>query len=510
MPWIERASMGTLCVRADASVAIGTGHVMRCLALAQTWQDAGGDVAFAMAETGGAIQKRLQSEGLSIFPVESAPGSIEDAKEIVELARKQGARWIVVDGYQFGERYQRDLEQAGLKVLFVDDSGHAKSYVADIVLNQNAHACAELYESRDAHTRLLLGPRYALLRREFRAHRDFQREIPAIGRKVLVTMGGSDPENLTLRMIEALALIEVDNLEATVVVGGSNPRADSLRALVERSGKIRLLCDIDNMPEWMKWADVAVSAAGSTCWEMCYLGLPAMLIDFAPNQTPVARELHRLGAALHFGDAASVVPKAIAAELHRLMMARDIRTTMSRKAKELVDGRGAQRVVSAIRSQGFCLRRVEPQDCKLLWEWANDPEARRVSFSPGTIAWEDHVAWFRQKLGDRNAVLYVAVDDEQSAVGFIRYQIKERRAVVSINVAPRFRGLGYGNAILSLANQELFRTTGADVIDAYVKWGNTASIRLFTAAGFTRQPNQTVAGQQAAYFSLAKNGSGDD
>ncbi len=171
--------MGTLCVRADASVAMGTGHVMRCLALAQAWQDAGGDVVFAMAETGAAIQKRLQSEGLSIFPGESAPGSIEDAKEVVELARKQGARWIVVDGYQFGERYQRDLEQAGLKVLFVDDSGHATGYVADVVLNQNAHACAELYESRHAHTRLLLGPRHALLRREFRAVRDFQRRNPS-------------------------------------------------------------------------------------------------------------------------------------------------------------------------------------------------------------------------------------------------------------------------------------------------------------------------------------------
>ena len=497
--------MGTLCVRADASVAMGSGHVMRGLALAQAWQDAGGDVVFAMAETGSAIRKRLQSEGLSIFPVESSPGSVEDAKEVVELARKQGARWIVVDGYQFGERYQRDLEQAGLKVLFVDDSGHTTSYVADIVLNQNAHACAELYESREAHTRLLLGPRYAMLRREFRAVRDFQREIPAIGRKLLVTMGGSDPENLTLRVIEALALIEVDNLEATVVVGGSNPHVASLRAAVERSDKIRLLCDVDNMPEWMKWADVAVSAAGSTCWEMCYLGLPAMLIDFAPNQTPVARELHRLGAALHFGDAASVVPRAIAAELQRLMMAQQIRTTMSRKAKELVDGLGAQRVVSAIRGQDVCLRRVEAQDCKLLWEWANDPEVRRSSFSVKPIAWNEHLAWFLNRLADQKSRMFIATEGGAS-IGQIRLdRTSDHEAEIDISVAREKRGQGYASRLIERAAQEAFRDASLSRLHAFIRSANQASMRAFEKAEFRRAGTTEVRGQEAVHYVLDRD-----
>src|SRR5215472_2343913 len=281
--------MRTLSVRADAGVAMGTGHVMRCLALAQAWQDEGGDVLFAMAQRQSAIEARLLSEGVRVVAVEAEAGTSQDVAETIGLACQHGAHWVVVDGYQFDAKYQAEVKRAGLKVLFVDDSGHARDYSADIVLNQNAHASCEIYASRHAHTRLLLGPRYALLRREFRGQRDLHGKITEQARRVLVTMGGSDPENLTLRAIEALELINVDRLEAVVVVGGSNLHASSLRAAVAKSHKnIRLLTDVSNMSESMKWAEVAVSAAGSTRWEMCFFGLPAVLIDFAPNQTPVA------------------------------------------------------------------------------------------------------------------------------------------------------------------------------------------------------------------------------
>ena len=128
----------TLIIRADASIAMGTGHVMRCLALAQAWQDQGGQCIFAMAETTAASEGRIRGEKFEVTPVRASPGTLQDAEQLVQLALAHDATWVVVDGYQFDVEYQRRLKAGGLKVLVVDDTGHACAYVADVVLDQNA------------------------------------------------------------------------------------------------------------------------------------------------------------------------------------------------------------------------------------------------------------------------------------------------------------------------------------------------------------------------------------
>ena len=210
-----------------------------------------------------------------------------------------------MDGYQFDVEYQRAVKAAGLKLLVIDDTGHMGAYVADMVLDQNAHADENLYQHRENYTRLLLGSSYALLRRESNAWREWNRKIAPDGRKVLVTIGGSDPDNLTLIAIRAMRMVAEGKLEATVVVGGSNPYGDQIEAEIRGTGgSIRLLKNVSDMPELMADADVAISGAGSTCWEMCFLGLPAIVIDVAENQRPIAQELDRRGIAIHLGSGA--------------------------------------------------------------------------------------------------------------------------------------------------------------------------------------------------------------
>jgi UDP-2,4-diacetamido-2,4,6-trideoxy-beta-L-altropyranose hydrolase len=267
----------------------------------------------------------------------------------LEVARVRGAEWVVVDGYQFDAGYQSCLKDGGLKLLFVDDYSHAEYYAADLVLNQNAHAREAMYHRREPYTRLLLGPHYAMLRREFAAWRDWTHDINPRGRKVLVTMGGSDPDNVTLRVVHALQLIQVHGLEATVVAGDGNPHFESLeRAALRRPGVVRLKRNVRNMAELMAWADVVISAAGSTCWEICLLGLPAILIDLAENQYPIAQELDRRGCGIHLGSTSNVSPETIAGKLEWLLLSPEVRKALSGQAQELVDGEGAMRVLSAI------------------------------------------------------------------------------------------------------------------------------------------------------------------
>lgn len=338
-----------LFFRTDASVAIGTGHAMRCLALAQAWSDAGGRSKFAMAEATPSIEQRLQGENIEIVLLKVDPGSTGDAEETIALAQKHEAGWVVVDGYVFGADYQSTLKRAGLKVLFIDDNGHASHYSADLVLNQNAHATEKLYRSRDAATRLLLGAQFAMLRREFKPWRAWKREIRAVARRVLVSMGGSDPENFTLKAVDGLRRISAEGLQLRILAGGSSPHAASLQQLhMDGQHSIEIVKDATDMPKQMKWADLAVAAAGSTCLEMCLMGLPALLIDLAENQTPIANELAQLGIAYHLGNFKTVTPDQIATEARRLLASAAERTVMSENGRRLVDGAGAGRVVQEL------------------------------------------------------------------------------------------------------------------------------------------------------------------
>jgi UDP-2,4-diacetamido-2,4,6-trideoxy-beta-L-altropyranose hydrolase len=291
-----------MVMRADADSRMGTGHVMRCLALAQAWQDAGGRGLFLMAAMPPALKTRLAAEGMEALTLQAAPGSPEDARETADITRSRGADWVVADGYHFGADYQRLIKDAGLRLLCIDDYGHAGHYSADLVLNQNINATEELYPSREANTRLLLGTKYVLLRREFWPWRGWRREIPAVARKVLVTLGGGDPDNVTLKVIQALAQVKIDGLEAVVVIGAANPHLPELQtAAGNQPHPIRLEANVTNMPELMAWADMAITAGGSTCWETAFMGLPSMVVVLAENQLPSAIHLKEQETIIYLG-----------------------------------------------------------------------------------------------------------------------------------------------------------------------------------------------------------------
>jgi len=337
----------TLLIRADASVSMGTGHVMRCIALAQAWQDDGGRVVFATAQNTPAVRLRLAAESCEDFPIAFEPGGMDDAEQLIAIAGEQTAAWVVVDGYQFDAKYQQTLKQAGVKVLVLDDYGHASHYWADLVLNQNLGAAAAAYQARERETRLLLGPEFCLLRHEFTSWRDWKRTIATVGRKILVTIGGSDPNNVTSVVLEALT--QFSDAEAIIVVGGSNPHLEELRAGAKACGdRVKLLENVSDMPQLMAWADLAISGAGSTCWEECRLQLPMAIIDIAENQTGIAKALAAEGAAVHLGGGSNVNAKDIALHVKRLLASEQERRSLSESCGALVDGRGCERVLEAM------------------------------------------------------------------------------------------------------------------------------------------------------------------
>lgn len=336
-----------LLIRADASTEIGTGHVMRCLALAQAWMRTGGRVVFAQLDTTPSLERRLRAEGVEPVRHTAVRGSAADAAWTIGLARSWGATWVVADGYAFDASWQRQLRAAGQRLLVIDDYGQAEHYAADLVLNQNAGADARWYAQREAATRVLLGSRFALLRQEFLQARVERPAPSAPATQVLITLGGGDPDNVTGWVLDALA--GLPGFEFTVVVGGSNPHRAAIEAMARGlRSPARVIADATNMPDLMMAADLVISAAGSTTWELAYLGKPAVLLVVADNQRGIAAALANGGVAVNLGEVRALVPEQLAATVVQLRDDAARRAEMARRGRALIDGHGARRVVAAL------------------------------------------------------------------------------------------------------------------------------------------------------------------
>lgn len=356
--WLDKAA---LILRADADSRVGLGHIMRCLALAQAWRKAGGSAIFLTRCKSSLILKKIKKEGFELESLERVHPNATDSKSLISLCRRIEAKGLravaVVDGYHFDSAYQKEVFKAGFRFLCVDDYGHSERYWADWVLNQNASASSRIYAGKAPRSQLLLGPEYALLRREFIDCHNFERRIPQRAQKLLVTLGGADPVNATTKVLESLSQLRIKSLEVRILIGSENPRRNELKSKIKplhfaKGPHIRLISKTDNMVGMMAWADLAVSAGGSTCWEMAALGLPNAIITIADNQIKNSQALARRGVSVNLGWHEEVKIDRISQVLKDLITDKALRTSMSQRGRMMVDGSGASKVCSLL-SESF-------------------------------------------------------------------------------------------------------------------------------------------------------------
>ena len=506
-----RSRPGTLLIRADAGLKTGTGHVMRCLALAQAWARRGGQVTFFLNETLPALMERVDSEGFRVVPLPAStrPDDIQSVLNVGQEISGQQPCWTVLDGYAFTSTQQRLLLDAGFRVLVVDDYCQADSYPADIVVNQNIYATAEdygqTYATRGAQTRLLLGTNFSLLRREFMPWAGWKREIPLTAARLLITLGGSDAANRSLDVLRALRSTTPDSardFEIVLLVGGTAQPHDALEVEVAKiNPKIRIVRNTFDMPGWMAWADIAVSGAGVTAYEMCFMGLPALLLVLADNQRPVAARLAELGLARQDRLDGNFEAPGFAAAVRELA-ASPLRSTMSQSARNRIDGLGADRVCAAMLGKQLRLRPLDSSDRDLLFRWANDPAIRAVSFHSEPISRARHDEWFKANLSDAYSVFHIGEDISGNPVGQVRYRLEGEHAKLSINVDPALKGQGWGRELLHFSTRSLLRDRPVKIIDAFVQPENRASLRLFEQAGFENLGSVEMDSRVAVHFVL--------
>ena len=320
---------------------------MRCLALAEAWQDAGGTANLAVAELPDALSSRVTAGGVSLTSFDMTPGSPEDAAATVTLAQRLRADWVAIDGDHFGSDFLETVRAAGFRVLLIDDFANRESSAANLIVNPNLDEDETPYRKRGATARLLMGPSYLLLRREFRQSME-KREPRQTGNRILVTLGGSDPEDLTPKIANALA--DCSDLEVTVIAGAGYEKADELRKL--KASNLRVVFNPSNMVQLMKDSDQAVISAGGTLWELLSMGCAVLSYSRNTVQESVVQALSRRGVVVDMGETRHFDPAKLLASVEGLVESRAARERMANLGRALVDGMGAARVVEVVQTLG--------------------------------------------------------------------------------------------------------------------------------------------------------------
>lgn len=316
-----------IIVRTDASVEIGSGHLMRCLTLADQLRNDGSEVAFVCRDLPGGMFDLLYARGYRSVKLPMAETGKDtqqfDAGETVKAAGRlfpDGVDWLVVDHYQLDTVWERLLRPHARRLMVIDDLAN-RSHDCDLLLDQNYY--------RDLNQRYqgllpercvtLLGPAYVLLRPEFAEARQRLRARDGTVRRILIFFGGSDPTNQTRKALDAIKLISRPEIAVDVVVGASNPYRDEIQALSQEMPKVQYHCQVSNMAELIEAADIAIGAGGATTWERCSLGLPTLTVVFADNQLQTTLDLEQLGAIEFLGWADNITVADLACAIKRLI-----------------------------------------------------------------------------------------------------------------------------------------------------------------------------------------------
>lgn len=488
-----------IAFRTDATNQIGTGHFMRCLTLADALKSQGATIRFVSRNLPAHLGEMLKAKGMGFvaLPNEVAgdPGGdlahsqwlgtsqAQDAHAIVQALADKRWDWIVVDHYALDARWESAVRASTKKILAIDDIADRQHH-CDVLLDQNFYS--DMHSRYDgkvpAHCVQLLGPRYALLRDEFRQLRKHVKPRTGEVKKILVFFGGVDADNYTGLALDALATLTNKSIKVDVVVGAQHPYREQIQQTCDAQG---YACHVQTsrMAELMAEADLAIGAGGTATWERCCLGLPAISLCVADNQRKQIADAAEIGLLYAISSDDSVVD-TIVTHTKALFQNPALLKLISRIEMNSVDGKGVTRIVNAMGVSGVEIRRANEQDSKNLFDWRNHPTIRAVSRNDALIDWEDHQRWFASVMANSDRELLIGTIDDKP-IGVVRFDKEGDVAEISIYLVPDGGFAGQGRNLLLGAEQWL-KNNRSDIknIRAGVLGENIASKNLFLGANY--------------------------
>lgn len=333
-------------IRTDASIQIGSGHVMRCLTLAKQLQQKNVHVKFICRNIEGNLIEFIVQQGFEVCSLPKINTSLhwdwtkenwkKDAKETIEFIQDEYrvTDLLVVDHYSISSEWEKELRPLVKKIMVIDDLAN-REHDCDILLDQNYHSNIDIrYQNLVPKNCVqLLGPNYVLLRDEFfKVQHNIRKRKEKI-ENIIVFFGGTDPTGETIKVLAAINKLNIPEIEINVVVGGANPKSNEIEQICNEMINVTFHNQVNNMAELMQKADLAIGAGGTTTWERCFMNLPSITVIIAENQRELTESLSEKGISLNLGPSTEVgiqdIKNSITSILQEPALLRDMSTSCS-------------------------------------------------------------------------------------------------------------------------------------------------------------------------------------
>ena len=497
--------------RVDASVKIGTGHVMRCLTLADELTKENLKIQFICRAHDGHLGDLIRKRGYSVVLLPKTEVEYicttddpiyahwlgvhwrQDAKETSTVLYETCIDWLIVDHYGIDSRWHNELRKVTKKIIVIDDLAD-RQLDCDLLLNPTFGEKKRYQALVPENCQLLLVAKYALLRPEFALlrNRALNKRAAFNGiNNILITMGGMDFDNATSRVLDIIFTIKWDKKPViNVVLNKLAPHLETVSEQVKYCPlQVNVLTNVDNMAELMLDADFCVGTAGSTSWERCTLGLPAIVVCLAENQKDIFQNLENAGVHSTFSDFNIDNIHALVKEFNDILNNRSFIRNMSAAAFNVCDGKGVCRAGLEIipyfakDDQPITVIDATMNDAKMIYDWQCHPMTRKYANNPEIPSWDTHLSWLKSKLDSFSSYFWI-IQHGNEASGVLRFDPvtfgEKDGFLISIFIAPKKYQLGIGSGVLEIG-KKFFSDS---ILYAKVFDENRASISLFENAGF--------------------------
>lgn len=476
---------------------IGLGHIARCDAIYQAFEDIGIPAEFVI-NGDKSVPDLLKGRKFHVFDW------LKEQEKLFGII--SGSEVVMIDSYLADISLYKSLAGKVEKAVFLDDNMRI-DYPAGIIINGTVFS-EEFNYARKAENTYLLGTKYTPLREYFR-----EMPVKSINENIsdiTVIMGGYDTRELTPK-ITGMLKQEFPGIRKSIIAGKWCKNIDMIKQSADNMTEVIVDPAADKLKNALLNTDVAITAAGQSLYEFACAGVPAITVMVADNQLNNVRGWKKAG---FIEDAGSYRDESLLRKIKagvQKLSSKFIRTERSRIGQKYVDGKGALRIALYCSGNHFesnlTLRKVSPDDVLNVYELANDSEVRRYSFNTDGIDINAHKKWFSEKLRDTNCVFFIA-EIGNKFIGQVRFDIKDSEAVIGISILGKYRGIGSGGVVLGKSIKALKKENPAiRIIKAFVKEENTGSAKLFEGHGFDYMGKLKVSGSDSLEYAYHYPGS---
>lgn len=518
-PSSQGSNLTTIAIRVDSSSRMGTGHVMRCLTLAKKMKALSIRTLFLSRNHQGNINHLIEQSGFELVLLAKPTiniehqtndkfwlgcSAIDDAKECKKQLNGISIDLLIVDHYSLDIQWQQLIKKylQPRKIMVIDDLAN-RAHECDILLDQTlGRKYCDYKDLVPKDCQLLLGADFIMLRDEFLLNRPLaqtKRKQTSVVNHILISMGGTDPDNIAETLLIWLIQFQQTNqgINVTLVANPSSIFLNNLKAVSANHNWITVVTQPESMAKLMLMADIAIGSSGATAWERCCLGLPSLSIVSAVNQDFLNESLSQAGAIKNLGHHVKLTYKDFETSLNQLMHNRSNYLKMVNCSFNCCDGLGVNKVVDIIannKSMSVRLQKAVLDDCFDIFQWQSNTEIRKYFHNPEPVKWQQHCDWLKATLKNENKHLYMIKlvqpnNQKRQSIGLVRLDILTKfkvkvdaRWLVSIIISPKQQGKNFAQKALELI-PTIFKEQG---IIAEVHLKNAASHKLFSRAGFTQ------------------------